>query len=395
MRVVFRVAFLAVRAALIVIVAFVSFRAPWPDPGNFSLLIAAVTASTLQLVLWAPADLIPSASLRYAFLLPYALAVVTFTCDMAAASPTGGEFMIQAVLAAVMAGSDTSLAAGLSVVGVGILACEVQGLVGATITSTVEHPFILLVGWMVGRNLRARQVQVDESAALLAKADQLREEQAKVAALDERARIAREIHDVLAHSLGALGLHIQAAQALLTIQHDEEQAVELLGQARRMATDGLSETRRAVLALRGETRPLPDGLAELSADHQRRHGTRVTFEVSGEPRPIPADAGLALARIAQEALVNTAKHAPRQPVDIRLDYAGARTSLAVTNHLGDHGAGNRGAGDHGAGDHGPGLATVNGGFGLAGMRERLLLVGGTLSVGPDGGDWIVVAEVPR
>jgi signal transduction histidine kinase len=57
----------------------------------------------------------------------------------------------------------------------------------------------------------------------------------------------------------------------------------------------------------------------------------------------------------------------------------------VTNHLGDHGAG----------DHGAGLATVNGGFGLAGMRERLLLVGGTLSVGPDGGDWIVVAEVPR
>jgi signal transduction histidine kinase len=304
---------------------------------------------------------------------------------MAAASPTGGEFMIQAVIAAVVAGSDTGLAAGLSVVGVGILACEVQGLVGATAVSTLEHPFILVVGWMVGRNLRARQVQVEESAALLAKADQLRDEQAKVAALDERARIAREIHDVLAHSLGALGLHIQAAQALLTIQHDEEQAVELLGQARRMATEGLNETRRAVLALRGETRPLPDGLAELSADHQRRHGTRVIFEVSGKPRPLPTDAELALARIAQEALVNTAKHAPRQPVDIRLDFADAHTSLAVTNQLGENDAGH----------HGPGLATVNGGFGLAGMRERLLLVGGTLSAGRNGGDWQVVAEVPR
>ena len=88
---------------------------------------------------------------------------------------------------------------------------------------------------------------------------------------------------MLAHSLGALGLHIQAAQAVLTRQHDEAQAVELLGQARRLAADGLNETRRAVHALRGETRPLPDGLAELSADHQRRHGARVTFEVSGEP----------------------------------------------------------------------------------------------------------------
>jgi signal transduction histidine kinase len=72
-------------------------------------------------------------------------------------------------------------------------------------------------------------------------------------------------------------------------------------------------------------------------------------------------------------------------VGIRLDYADARTSLAVTNHLG---------GDS-ADDHGPELATVNGGYGLAGMLERLLLVGGTLSVGRDGGDWVVVAEVPR
>jgi signal transduction histidine kinase len=220
---------------------------------------------------------------------------------------------------------------------------------------------------------------------LLAKADQLREEQAKVAALDERARIAREIHDVLAHSLGALGLHLQAAQAVLTRQHDEAQAVELLGQARRLATDGLNETRRAVHALRGETRPLPDGLAELSADHQRRHGARVTFEVNGEPRPLPPEAGLALTRTAQEALVNAAKHAPHQPVGIRLDYAGAHTSLAVTNHLGEDAAGG----------HGPGLATVNGGYGLAGMRERLLLVDGTLSAGQNGSDWVVMAKVPR
>jgi signal transduction histidine kinase len=84
---------------------------------------------------------------------------------------------------------------------------------------------------------------------LLVKADQLREEQAKVAqeqakvaALDERARIAREIHDVLAHALGALGPQIQAAQASLTTQHDEGRAVELLAQARRLATDGLNET---------------------------------------------------------------------------------------------------------------------------------------------------------
>jgi signal transduction histidine kinase len=391
MKVVLRVANLVVRAALLVIVAFITFTksGPWNGP----VVIAAVTAATVQLVLWIPADLRPQARLRYAFLLPYALGAVAVTCSMAAGTPTGGEFEIQAVLAALMAGSDTSLVAGLSVTGAGILACEAMGLFfHASPTATVEHPAILLIAWMVGYNLRDRQARAEQSAALLAKADQLREEQAKVAeerakvaALDERARIAREIHDVLAHSLGALGLHIQAAQGVLTEQHDEAQALELLSQARRLATDGLSETRRAVHALRGETRPLPEGLAELSADHQRRHGARVTFEVSGEPRPLPPNAGLALTRIAQEALVNTAKHAPRQPVDIRLDYADARTSLAVTNPLAEEGPG----------DHEPRLATVNGGYGLAGMRERLLLVDGTLSAGPRGSDWVVVAEVPR
>ena len=386
MNTVLRVANLAVRAALLVIVAFITFKHPWPGAWKGAVAVAAVTAATVQLVLWARADLGVSARLRYAFLLPYALVAVTVTCDVAAAGPIGGELMVLAVLAALMAGSDTSLAAGLIVVAAGILACEVMGLFfGATVTTTLEHPAILPIAWMVGYNLRARQVLVEQSAALLAKADQLREEQAKVAALDERARIAREIHDVLAHSLGALGLHIQAAQAVLTRQHDEVQAVELLGQARRLAADGLNETRRAVHALRGETRPLPDGLAELSADHQRRHGARVTFEVSGEPRPLPPDAALALTRTTQEALVNAAKHAPHQPVGIRLDYAGAHTSLAVTNHLGEDALGG----------HGPGLATVNGGYGLAGMRERLLLVGGTLSAGRNGSDWAVMARVPR
>jgi signal transduction histidine kinase len=384
MKTVLRVANLAVRAALLVIVAVVTFTKHWPGTWQFVVVIAAVAVSAVQLVLWAPADLCESVRLRYASLLPYALAAVTVMCSLAAATWTGGELEAQAVIAVLIAASDTSLAAGLGVVGLGILASALTRLWGANAIATLEHPALLAVGWTVGYNLRARQARAEQSAALLAKADQLREEQAKVAALDERARIAREIHDVLAHSLGALGLHIQAAQAVLTKQHDEVRAVELLDQARRMATDGLNETRRAVHALRGETRPLPDGLAELSAEHQRRHGARVTFEVSGEPRPLPPDAGLALTRTAQEALVNTAKHAPHQLVYICLDYADAHTSLAVTNHLGEDASG----------DHKPELATVNGGYGLAGMRERLLLVDGTLSAGRNGSDWVVVARVP-
>jgi signal transduction histidine kinase len=111
----------------------------------------------------------------------------------------------------------------------------------------------------------------------------------------------------------------------------------------------------------------------------------VTFEVTGVPRPLAPDAGLAITRTAQEALVNTAKHAPRQPVEIRLHYAQTGTSIEVVNPVAEDGAGRREAE----------LATVNGRYGLAGMRERLLLLDGTLSAGRSGSDWIVVARVPQ
>lgn len=384
MKTVLRVANLAVRAALLVIVAFITFRQPWPGAWKGAVAVAAVTAATVQLVLWARADLGVSARLRYAFLLPYALAAVTVTCDMAAAGPIGGELMVLAVLAALMAGSDTSLAAGLIVVSAGILACEVQGLFfGATATTTLEHPAILLIAWMVGYNLRARQVQVEQSAALLAKADQLREEQAKVAALDERARIAREIHDVLAHSLGALGIQIQAARSVL--HEDADQASDLLAAAQQMAAEGLVETRRAVQALRTDTLPLDEELALVTDTHAQRYHVPVSYDTGGVPAALPPDATLALLRIAQEALVNAAKHAPGQPVAIRLDYGDADVRLTVRNDL-PPGADTRQPAD---------VSTVNGGYGLTGMHERLRLLNGTLEAGRRDGQWIVTAELPR
>src|SRR6202012_4769527 len=113
-------------------------------------------------------------------------------------------------------------------------------------------------------NIRAHRVEAEQTAELLAQAEVPRDEQAQVATLQERTRIAREIHDVLAHSLGALGLQIELIRAVLTDSDDTPHAVELLAQAHRMTTPGLTETRRAVYALRGDTLPLPEGLAELS-----------------------------------------------------------------------------------------------------------------------------------
>jgi signal transduction histidine kinase len=382
-----RIANVTARTAILAFVGLITFTSSWPAHtphrgAQVTLQVVAFTVCAALMAAWAAVDYLPKFRARS---VPWILGTMALVSGAAAATKTGGNFLDLALVAAISAGSADSLAVGWIVAALGTFGFELLALpLGTDVWGLIGYPGTLLAGLLLGLNRRDHRLRADQNAVLLAKAEQLREEQATVAALGERARIAREIHDVLAHSLGALALNIQAARAVLTDQHDEARALEILDQAQRMATDGLSETRRAVHALRGETLPLPEGLAELSAAHQRRHGARVTFEVSGAPRPLPPDAGLAITRTAQEALVNTAKHAPHQPVQISLDYAEASTSLMVVNHLAENGHDGDGAG----------LATVNGRYGLTGLRERLLLLDGTLSAGRTGGDWVVVAEVP-
>jgi signal transduction histidine kinase len=381
---VLRVANWAVRAVLVVLAGVVTFTVPWPSRTFFVLEVAAFCVCTLLLAGCTLVDRSGPFRNRFGFLLPWLLGAVAV---IGAITGTGGALIVLAMVAVLQAGSQARLLAGWLACVAGVIGALASGLAfGASFWGvTIGHSAFLLLLFLLGLNRREHRVQAEQATALLARSEQLRAEQAQVATLSERARIAREIHDVLAHSLGALGLQIQAARAVLTDSEDVPRAVELLDQAQRIAADGLGETRRAVHALRGDTLPLPDGLAELSASHQRQHGTRVTFEVSGEPRSLTPDVRLAFARTAQEALVNTAKHAPHEPVRMRLDYTEADTCLEVTNHLAEGGAAAT------AGD----LATVNGGFGLAGMRERLLLLDGTLSAGRDGTNWVVVARVPR
>jgi signal transduction histidine kinase len=380
----------AMRTGLLVLAGILTFRAPWPGTAVTGAAevteVAVFAVATILMALWAFIESTPPRRARFGIFVPYAFACIALACGVAAALPAGSDLLILSAIAVGAAGSSPSLTTGWTVLGLGVLGIVSTGLaLGDGIWTTAEFPGILLVVFLLGGTRRAHRVEAEQAAALLTKAEELHAEQSKVATLNERTRIAREIHDVLAHSLGALGVNIQLAQAVLTDQHDESRAVDLLEQAHRMAAEGLAETRRAVHALRGQTLPLPEGLAELSASHQCRHGAPVTFEVTGQPRPLSPDAGLALTRAAQEALVNTAKHAPRRPVAVCLDYSDADTSLVVTSHLGED--------EHD--QAGPAIATVNGGFGLTGMRERLLLLRGTLSAGRDGSDWVVVAKVPQ
>jgi signal transduction histidine kinase len=217
---------------------------------------------------------------------------------------------------------------------------------------------------------------------------QLRSQQRQVAVLDERNRIAREIHDVLAHSLGALGIHLQVVRAVLD-EGDADQARTLLNQAQRMASDGLVDTRRAVQALRGDTTRLEDQLAGLIETHRVRHSAAIDFHIDGQTAALAPEATVALIRTAQEALVNTAKHAAHQPVVIDLSYRPDLVSLAITNTLPHRATIEQNNGEE------PVFSSVNGGYGLIGMRERLLLIKGTLTAGSDEHRWTVLAEVPR
>ena len=339
-------------------------------------------------VAWALLDFSPAASRHRAAGLPVVFGVMAVGAGIGGTAGGGGTWLaVFAVVAAIVAGSETGLSAALAVTAAGILAIDVTGLVfGDGYGTLLGLPAFVVSGLVVGRNRGHYRIQAEQAAALLAQRERLQAEERRADLLEERTRIAREIHDVLAHSLGALGIQIQAARAVLTDHGDTDKAGEILAGAQRMAAEGLVETRRAVHALRSGTLPLDEELALVSDTHAHRYRVAVSFATGGDPAPLPPDATLALLRVAQESLVNAAKHAAGQGVAVRLDYGDADVRLTVRNDLDPSAAG---AGS----PAGPG--TVNGGYGLTGMRERLRLLNGTLEAGRSDDQWVVTAGLPR
>ncbi|QNP69760.1 sensor histidine kinase [Streptomyces roseirectus] len=226
---------------------------------------------------------------------------------------------------------------------------------------------------MVGYTLRLDAEARGSAARLLAQERAAREAEAESAALTERARIAREIHDVLAHSLSAQLVHLEAARLLIERGADRQQILDRVVAARAMARDGLDETRQALSALRGDLTPLEDFLTGLA---RGADGTEVTVE--GERRPLPVEASQAVRRVAQEALTNVRKHAPGARVSLRLAYGPGEVTLDVRDSGGSPGE----------------LAGAGGGYGLLGMRERAELLGGSLEAGPDEEGFTVRLRVP-
>jgi signal transduction histidine kinase len=221
--------------------------------------------------------------------------------------------------------------------------------------------FVLLYG---ARRLRDEQFRV---RTLLAELEARRERDLEAAKVEERTRLARDIHDVLAHSLTALIVQLDGARMLLTRERASEEAVASVVRARHLAQEGLDETRRAVGTLRGDRVPGARMLARLVEDFERDSGLRCDYSVDGEPVELASPAQLALYRTAQEALTNVRKHAPANRVQVNLRYAAGGAELTVDDFGSAPAPEPNGAGE---------------GYGLEGMRERAELLGGSLEAGP-------------
>jgi signal transduction histidine kinase len=235
---------------------------------------------------------------------------------------------------------------------------------------------LVVAPWLFGRNIRARNLR-------LAAAEREQEQRARLAVGDERARIARELHDVVAHSVGVIV--VQAEGARRVFDHDPARAREALDSIERTARTALADMRRSLGVLRREDdraalAPQP-GLADVDGliDQARAGGVSVELTVEGEPSRLPQGVDLSAYRILQEALTNVIKHAgtPRASVTVR--YRDRSLELEVA----DDGSGPPAGGPGGAG------------HGIVGMRERVEALGGELhaGAGPRGG-FLVRASLP-
>jgi signal transduction histidine kinase len=281
-------------------------------------------------------------------------------------------------------GSATNSAIGMSVVALGTLAIDIPRLQDGAAVDDVVPGWVILAGtWGLGRWLRHRRL---EHASLLAHNTALerdREEVSRAAVAYERARIARELHDLVAHSMAVIVLQAQAAQRVLP--GDVAAAQRSLAAIESVGRTGMDELRRLLDVLLVEVegidrgaRPTLERLDEL-VQQVRAAGLEVTVDVDGTPAPLPPGLDLSAYRIVQEALTNALKHGGRAPTTVRVGYGPETLTIRVSNPAA----------------LAPAEADRRIGHGLISMRERASLYGGALEAGPDPtGEFIVRATLP-
>ena len=263
-------------------------------------------------------------------------------------------------------------------------AMPAQAVPGRLAAEAVLFAGPALLAWVLGDSMRYRRAYYASLEDRAARLERERDAQARVAAVAERARIARELHDVIAHNVSVMV--VQADGASYALATDPGRAKEALAAISATGRQALAEMRRMLGVLRREEEGPPElrapqpGIGELGEllDQARMAGLPVSFTVEGVPQPLPGGVALAAYRIVQESLTNTRKHAgPVASASVVLRYSDAALVLAIS-------------------DDGRGAAAPDGaGHGLTGMRERVAMYGGSVAAGPrPGGGFEVVATLP-
>jgi len=365
---------------LVVVLVTVPLAEPAPGSGAQGTAIAiALAVSAVSFVVWLFAR--NSEPVTVAALIVMGAAGGA----LAGLSPLSTAIAIGCVVTA-SAGVGLDTEKSLAITAETVAAFLIAGLVtGAPAESLIGYPLTFIGLWAFGLTRHAYVLRAEQAERMLAEAKRARAAETAAAALGERARIAREIHDVLAHSLAAVSVNLEAAEGLLgELPQDREEltkAIECVNRARAFTKEGMADARRAILALRDNAAPLPDQLYELAGEYGADGDVPVDFTVTGPPRPLAAEVSLAAYRTAQEALTNARKHAPGQPVRLNLQFMPSEIAVLVTNPLPTASAA------------GP-LAAAGAGHGLTGLAERAALGGGSLTAGRADGQWQVRMRIP-
>jgi len=259
-----------------------------------------------------------------------------------------------------------------------------QGVQDSALQIVAGNTVIFATAWILGDNLQTRRKYVSALEERTAWLEEQQAEEARRAVADERARIARELHDVVAHHVGVMV--VQAGAARRVLGRDPRAADDALATVETTGREAMQEMRAMLGLLRddgatAELAPQPGAAALLALVAQvREAGVPATLEISGAERPLPSGVDLSLYRIVQESLTNVMRHAgPRANVCVALHYADDAVEIDIVDD-------GRGAAADRDGDR-------RAGNGIAGMRERAALYGGVVRAGPrTGGGFAVQAR---
>jgi signal transduction histidine kinase len=264
---------------------------------------------------------------------------------------------------------------GAVTVGVAVALASTAGAGDASIAASA---LLCAVLGVTGGLLRRYRLSQERAELLFAELEEARDDQARAAAGEERARIARDLHDVLAHSLSGLSIQLEVARKVAANLAAPVELRELMEGAASLAKQGLVEARAAVGALRRDDELSLDRLPELVDRLRRDLNLEVSYAVAGAPRPVAPELGLVLYRVTGEALTNVARHAAGAITRVELSFGVTEVRLAVTDDGGELSE----------------LSAKGSGWGLSGARERVKRLGGDFAAGPAGSGWSVVATVP-